>query len=90
MPVPAGPIAKVTVFAVDGVDVALLTGGLRADRLAAAQHLGAEHLGGSLVGFQHLDGASEPVGVEVVAGLEEHDELLEEAPDPFGVGARRR
>ena len=69
----------------DRVDVALLARGLRVHRLAAAQHLGVEHLARALVGLQHVDAAADAFAVERVPGLEQRDELLEEATDAFGL-----
>ena len=68
------------------VDVPLLPRRLGPDRLAAAQHFGGEHIGRTLVGFQHLDRATEVVAVESVALFEQHDELFEQAADAVGVG----
>ena len=67
------------------VDVALLPRGLRAHRLAPAQHLGGEHLGRSLVGLQHLDAPADAFAVEHVARLEQRDHLLEETADALGL-----
>ena len=71
----------------DGVDVALLPARLRAHRAAArrAQHLGGEHLGRALVGLHHLDGAAHRGGVEAVALLDQHHEVLEQPRDPLDV-----
>ena len=68
------------------VDVALLARGLRPHALAAAHDLGEQHVARPHVRLDHADGAVDAVAVERMALLHEHDELLEQAPDP----ARRR
>ena len=69
-----------------GVDVALLARGLGPYRLAAAQHLGGEHVGRALVGLQHLDRPAHSLGVEDVPRFEQGHHLLEQTPDPVGLG----
>ena len=88
LPVPAGPRAKVIDVVAHGVDVALLAARLRPDRPApgGAQDLGGEDLGGALVVADHVDAAPHDAGVELVALLDEDDEVLEEGGDPLGVG----
>ena len=70
----------------DRVDVALLPGRLRSHGLATAHDLGGQDLARALVRLQHRDGPAESVAVELVALLEQHDHLLEQSTDAFGVG----
>ena len=74
--------------AADGIDVALLAGGLRADRLAlrTAHDLIGEHAAGALVLAHHLDAAPDARLIEVLALLQEHYQLL--AQPPSGLGLR--
>ncbi len=76
----------------DGVDVALLPARLRPHRAPAcrAQHLGGQHLGRTLVGLHHVDGAGHARRLEPMALLQQHHELLEEPPDAIGLAGRRR
>ena len=76
----------------DGVDVAALSRGHRADRSAAGgpQHLGREHLGGHDVGLHHLDRPSDVGGVDPLAAFEVRDELVEDLPDTGRVGSLDR
>jgi hypothetical protein len=73
----------------DGVHVLLLPDRLGLDRAATAgQHGVAEHhrRPGRPVVPDDVDRAADGVGGERVAPLEQGDQLLEEAGDPFGVG----
>jgi hypothetical protein len=75
----------------DGVDVALLPGGLGPDPppVGGAQHLVGEHLGRALVGLHHVDGARHQGAVERLAALQQRDQFAEHAAGPVGVGRRR-
>jgi hypothetical protein len=72
---------------VDGVDVALLVQRLGTDVLAApGQDVQAQHLGRTLagVGAEDAQGARDRVRGELLSGLEEFEQLLEQ-PDRHGV-----
>ncbi len=79
-----GPDAERDGVRLHRVDVALLTGGLRSHRLASAQHLGGEHVSGSLVGLQHLDAPADTLAVQHVTGFEQRDHLFEQPSDAVG------
>ena len=76
----------------NGVDVALLTGGLRPDRaaLGPAKDLVGQHPARSLRGAHHVDRASEHAVVERLALLEQEHELLHQLAHLVGVLARDR
>ena len=65
----------------DGVGVALLAARLGPDRTAPgrAQHLGGEHLGRTLVGPDHVDGAVHDLRVDGVALLEQQAQLVDQS-----------
>ena len=87
MPVPAGPIPKVTTLVGDRVRVHLLPGGLRMHRPSAcrAQQLAREHVRRPDVVFHHRDRAFDVGRVEPVALLEQQDQFVEEPPDKLGI-----
>src|SRR6266511_3969491 len=80
-----GPDAERHRVIADRVDVALLARRLGPHGLAAAQHLGGEHVRRPLVRLEHLDAAPDALTVEAVALLEQDHHLLEQAPDALGL-----
>ena len=79
MPVPAGPMPKVTVQLADRVDVALLRDGLRRDLLAAVPPDDVlEDVAdvGRLV--ERAEHGVDRVGADLVAALDELDELVDD------------
>ena len=86
-----GPDAEGDDVVADGVDVALLAARLGAHAAAPGrpQHLGGEHLGRTLVGAHHLDGASHARRLEALALLEQQHQLLEQMADAVGLVAGR-
>ena len=70
----------------DGVDVALLPGRVGPHGLAArpTHDLGAQHLARADVLAHHVDGPGQGGRVEVLAGLEHQDELVEEPDHDLG------
>ena len=90
MPVPAGPMPNVIVFSADRIHVPLLACGLRAHALAPAHDFGVEDRGRALVGLQHLDAPTHVLPIQLVALLDEHDELLEEEGDAISVRSLAR
>ena len=71
----------------DGLDVALLPARLGTHRPSPGppQHVVGQHLARPLVGGDHLDHPGESDRVEVMAALQEVDELFEQPPDLVGL-----
>ena len=78
MPVPAGPIPNVMVLLADRVDVGLLRHRLRRDLLAAvAPDDVVEDLAHVLVGVERAEHGVDGVRADLVAALDELDELVD-------------
>ena len=73
----------------DGIDVALLAGGLGPDGLALrpAHDVVGEDLAGSLVVTHHVDAAANAGFVEVLPALQDDHELLAQPTDDAGLRA---
>ena len=89
LPVPAGPMPKVTMFSAIAFDVALLADGLRLDGAAAGESrdLRCQDLGRALVGADHVDDPVEHRAVDGLAALGHHDHLLEDPRHDLGLVA---
>ena len=91
LPVPAGPIPKVTVQLADRVDVALLRHGLRRDPLAAVRPDDVlEDLADVLGLVDRVEDRVDRAGADLLAALDELDELLDDGLRLGDLRRRRR